>query len=304
MQTTAASTHPAFDVVVIGGGPAGLVAATYLARFRRTVCVVDAGRSRLAKIPRSHNYPGFAEGIAGPQLLLNLREQVARYPIVVEAGDAHRLTHCADGFRIEWSGGEARARSVLLATGASDVEPTMPHVAEAVRNGALRYCPVCDGFEVVGQEVGVIADGPAGVREALYLRDFTDRLTVFLQQGAEAIGDDERLRMREAGIRWVDEPIRSIRVWNGRVTISHRDGESSCDSVYCALGMKVHSDLALQLAARVDDSGYLQVDAHQRTSVPSLYAAGDVASGLNQISVAVGAAAIAAAAIHQQLRTR
>jgi len=173
-----------------------------------------------------------------------------------------------------------------------------------VRNGALRYCPVCDGFEVVGQEVGVIADGPAGVREALYLRDFTDRLTVFLQQGAEAIGDDERLRMREAGIRWVDEPIRSIRVWNGRVTISHRDGESSCDSVYCALGMKVHSDLALQLAARVDDSGYLQVDAHQRTSVPSLYAAGDVASGLNQISVAVGAAAIAAAAIHQQLRTR
>ena len=96
---------------------------------------------------------------------------------------------------------------MLLATGASDVEPTMPHVAEALRNGALRYCPVCDGFEVVGQEVGVIADGPAGVREALYLRDFTDQLTVFLQPGARAISDDEHLRMHEAGIRWVDAPI-------------------------------------------------------------------------------------------------
>src|SRR6187401_2365917 len=80
MHGTAASTHPIFNVVVIGGGPAGLVAATYLARFRRTVCVVDADRSRLAKIPRSHDNPGFADGIAGPQSLLNLREQVARYP--------------------------------------------------------------------------------------------------------------------------------------------------------------------------------------------------------------------------------
>lgn len=190
-----------------------------------------------------------------------------------------------------------------MATGASDVEPAMPHVAEALREGALRYCPVCDGFEVIDQDVGVIADGPPGVREALYLRDFTDRLTVFVAGGGSRLDAGDRRRLAQAGIACVGEPIRSIRLWNRRITVSHGDGETVCDSVYCALGMRIHSDLAVQLGAHTDESGYLVTDAHQRTSVPGLYAAGDVVSGLNQIAVAAGGAAIAASAIHQALRS-
>ncbi|NUZ07320.1 FAD-dependent oxidoreductase [Piscinibacter koreensis] len=290
------------DVVVVGGGPAGLIGATYLARFCRSVRVVDAGRSRAAKIPRSHNYPGFADGIAGADLLASLRAQVERYAIATSVGEVERIEPEGDGFVVTWVDGALRARAVLLATGASDIEPPLPYAAEALRDGALRYCPVCDGFEVVGQAVGVIGDGRPAVNEALYLRDFTDRLTVFMAAGAAGIGDDDRRRLAAAGIGWVAEPVRSLRLWEQRVTVCHGDAETVCDSVYSAFGMRVHADLAVRLGAEVDAAGYLATDRHQQTSVPGLYAAGDVASGLNQISVASGGAAIAAAAIHQALR--
>jgi len=162
---------------------------------------------------------------------------------------------------------------------------------------------VCDGFEVVDQAVGVIGDGPAGVREALYLRNFTDRLTVFMGHGESRLSDSDRRGLADAGIAWVAEPIRSVRLWNQQVTVSHGEGETICDSVYAALGMRVHSDLARELGAEADEHGYLVTDKHQCTTVPGLYAAGDVASGLNQIAVAAGGAAIAAAAIHQALRS-
>ena len=293
-----------FDVVVVGGGPAGLVGATYLARFRRSVLLVDANRSRVAKIPRSHNYPGVVDGVAGVDLLAALREQAAKYRVRTETGTVDRLGQDPEGFQVSWAGHTVRARAVLLGTGASDVEPAMPHASEALRDGALRYCPVCDGFEVIGQAVGVIADGPRGVSEALYLRHFTERLTLFLASGESALGDLDRRRLAEAGIRCVLEPIRSVRLWNRRVTVGHGEAETVCDSVYCALGMRVHSDLAVQLGTAVDEAGYLVTDKHQRTSVPGLYAAGDVASGLNQITVAAGEAATAAAAIHQALRSK
>jgi thioredoxin reductase (NADPH) len=293
-----------FDAIVVGGGPAGLVGAVYLARFRRSVLVIDAGESRVAKIPRSHNYPGFPQGIPGAQLLADLRSQVARYDVRTEAARVDSLECHGDLFEVAWTSGRAQARTVLLSTGASDIEPAMPYVAEAVRDGALRYCPVCDGYEVIEQAVGVIADGAAGVREALYLRHFTSRLTLFMEHGSRRLGAEDRQRLAEAGIALVDDPIRSLRLWNQRVTVCHGDEETMCDSVYGALGMRVHSDLAIRVGARTDDDGYLQTDSHQCTTVPRLFAAGDVASGLNQISVAVGTAAIAASAMHRALGQR
>ena len=292
-----------FDVVVVGGGPAGLIGATYLARFRRSVLVIDDDRSRVAKIPRSHNYPAAVDGMAGAELLASLRRQADKYRIARKTGTVDELAQDAAGFRVSWAGRRIAASAVLLATGASDIEPSMPHLSEALRDGALRYCPVCDGFEVVGQAVGVIGDGPHGASEALYLRHFTDRLTLFLASAHAPLSDADRRRLSEAGIACVVEPIRSIRLWNRRVTIVHGQAETVCDSVYSALGMRVHSDLALRLGASVDESGYLVTDKRQQTSVPGLYAAGDVASGLNQITVAAGEAAIAASAIHQALRS-
>ena len=293
--------HERADVLVVGGGPAGLTAAIYLARFRRSVIVLDAVQSRVARIPRSHNYPGIVGGIAGSSLLESLRQQLDAYPVRRVNASVEHAWHDADGFGVRWPAGSARGELMLLATGVDDIAPAVPHVLESVRNGTLRYCPVCDGYEVIGREVGVYADGSAGVGEAIYLRHFTPHLTLFLQDGAAALADGDRRRLAEAGIRCIEEPVRSIRSWNGRVTVAHGESETSCDSLYCALGVRVHGALALALGADCDETGYLVVDAHQQTTVDGLYAAGDVTQGLNQIVVATGDAAIAASAMHRRL---
>ncbi|RYF62943.1 MAG: NAD(P)/FAD-dependent oxidoreductase, partial [Comamonadaceae bacterium] len=209
------------DVVIVGGGPAGLTAAIYLARFRRSVLLVDANQSRISKIPQSHNYPGFVDGIAGSTLLEALRKQLRQYPVRSILSTAEGVLHGPDGFTVRWKGGSARGKCLLLATGVTDIPPSMPHVLEALRAGALRYCPVCDGYEVIDRAVGVYADGAHGVGEAIYLRHFTADLVLFMDGGARMLSVEERLRLSRAGIVWAEEPVRSIRHWNGQVTVVH-----------------------------------------------------------------------------------
>lgn len=302
------------DVLVIGGGPAGLTAALYLARFRRSVVLVDAGDSRVAKIPRSHNYPGFVDGIPGHSLLETLRAQMQRYPIRTVRAAIERIGRVApaDGvsgpaegrgfFHAHWrGGGSVRAPFVLLATGVEDIPPPMPHVRQALEDGLLRYCPVCDAYEAIGQAIGVIAEGTHGVGEAIYLRHFSADVTLFLAPGDAVLSDDDRERLVRAGIRWTQAPVDAIRREGDRVVIHHAGGSSACDTLYCALGLQIHAGLAAGLGAALDASGYVVVDAHGATTVPGLYAAGDVAQGLNQIAVAAGGAAIASSAIHLAL---
>jgi thioredoxin reductase (NADPH) len=298
------SHQPRYDAIVIGGGPAGLIAATYLARFRRSTLLVHAGPGRAAAIPRSHNYPGFPDGVTGVELVASLRAQALRYAVDEVAGRVERIEPLHQGgqeFRVHWATGRAVGRTVLLATGASDVAPDMPYVADALREGALRYCPVCDGYEVIDQHVGVLTDGPAGAREALYLRHYTPHITVFKSGSGVRLDDAVRSQLAGAGIVVAEAPVDSIRLWNGRATVRHGGLETTCDTVYGALGLRVHSDLATALGAEADEDGYLQVDRHGRTTVPGLYAAGDVAQGLNQISVAAGGAATATSAMHLAL---
>ncbi|MBT2323637.1 NAD(P)/FAD-dependent oxidoreductase [Variovorax paradoxus] len=295
---------PTLDVAIIGGGPAGLVAAVYLARLRRSVAVFDASESRLATIPRTRNYPGFPDGIPGPALLAALREQADRYPIERVAGRVEALERTDLGFRLSCPGSEATARLVLLATGTSDIVPAMPHLAHAVRTGLLRYCPVCDGYEVIDRKVGVVANGPAGMREALYLRHFTSDLTLFMTPDAQALAPAEHERLLQAGIRLAEGAVGSIREWDGHISVRHGNQQTACESLYSALGLKVHSALATSVGARTDESGYVLTDRHQETDAAGLYAAGDVVLGLNQITVAAGTAAIAGAAMHLALSRR
>ena len=291
-----------YDALVIGGGPAGLAGALYLARFRRRVLLVDEGRGRAARISCTHNLPGFPEGVAGGALVAAMREQAGRHGVEFAAGRVAGLAHAPDGgFEATWARQRAWGASVLLATGASDRAPPMPYLADALRRGALRYCPVCDGYEASGQRVGVIGDGEHGAQEALYLRHFSDRVTLFGLAGALELAPATRRALRRAGVECVEAPLASVRLWRGTVRVRHADGQTTCDTVYCALGMDVHSQLAVALGARHDEGGCLWTDRHQRTSVPGLYAAGDVVRGLNQISVATGGAAIAAAAMHLAL---
>jgi len=287
------------DCLIVGGGPAGLTAAIYLARYRRTLTVIDAGESRASLIPESHNYPGF-KGIAGAAILARLRDQAECYGARIESGSVTHIEKCADGhFALSSTAGEIEAKSVLFATGLVDDEPGIPGLRDAIRCGAIRFCPICDAFEATDQRIGVIGPFASVAKKALFLRTYTRNVTIFPTGGAcnpELIDE-----LRASGIALAATP-RQICCDGSKVRITLDDGSTQeLDTVYPALGCQIRSDLAVGLGARHSEIGTLLVDQHQRASIPRLYAAGDVVTDLHQLSVAFGHAAVAATAIHNSL---
>jgi thioredoxin reductase (NADPH) len=293
-----------FDCAVVGAGPAGLTAAVYLGRFLRRVVVLHDEQARAAWIPRSHNLPGWPEGVGGPELLARLHEQAVQYGAEIRAGRAEHLRRADDGvFELHDEAGLVRARKVLLATGVKDNEPDLPDLFQAVRRGLIRICPICDGYEVRGQAVGVIGNGAKGAREALFLRTYTDRLTL-VHVGAPTNLDAEwRRRLAQAGVEVVETPIQRVEIENDRVAAFAWDGVTRrLDTIYSALGTTPRARLAREAGAATAEDGRLVVTDHQETSVPGLYAAGDLVKGLNQIATAMAEAAIAATDVHNCLR--
>ena len=289
------------DILIVGAGPAGLTAATYLARFRRRVLVADGGAPRACWIPVSHNMPGFPQGITGDAILGRMTEQAQEYGAVIETGRVESLTRDGDGFVVRLNGRELRIRAVLLATGVTDHHPDLPGVERAIERSLVRICPICDGYEAIDKAVAVIGDDDKGMREAAFLRTYSDRVTLIHTGPAKALtGRDEMARM---GIELICAPLDHVRLEDDRVTALSWDGTfRAFDLVYSALGTSANVELAQALNARESGDGRLTVDERQMTNVEGLYAAGDVVRGLNQIAVATAEAAVAATAIHNALR--
>jgi thioredoxin reductase (NADPH) len=293
-----------YDCVVVGAGPAGLTAAIYLARFRRDFVVVDSGASRAAWIPASHNHPGFPDGVRGKTLLARIRRQAQKYGARIESGRVEGLETLRDGFSLDTSLGKLRARKVILATGVLDNELPLPGLEEAVAKGLVRICPICDGFEVSGQSVGVIGHDAHAGAEARFLKTWSDDVTLVHVGQPDALPDEERRRLAKAGVEVVEAPVDRVLIEKRRITALCFGGKDRrFDSVYSALGVSPRVQLAVKAGARLDKAtSRLVVSEHQQTSVPGLYAAGDVVRGLNQISVAEGEGAIAATDVHNALR--
>jgi thioredoxin reductase (NADPH) len=292
------------DCLVVGAGPAGLTAAIYLARFRRRIAVYDAGNSRASYIPTTRNYPGFPDGISGEELLARLRAQAHNYGARITTGLVDGLELAGEAFTARAGGEVVRARKVLLATGIVDKAPQMANLREAIDAGCIRLCPVCDGHEVIDRKVAMY--GPAGdaVSHAIFMRTFTPDLTLLVPRGDAPLDAQGRGELERAGIRYLDSPVCEIAMdadRHARVRLDD-DSEERFATVYPVLGCRIRSELAVGLGARTTEAGDIRVDAHQQTSVPGLYAAGDVVAALNQLSVAVGHAAIAATHIHNALR--
>ena len=296
-------TDDLLDCLVVGAGPAGLTAAVYLARYRRRLLVVDGGDSRLKWIPRTRNVPGYPDGIGGTELLDRLREHAARYHVPVEQGRIEVVEGGDGAFSARVAGRVVRARKVLLATGASDVEPELPGLRESLATGNVRFCPVCDGFETQRRRVAVLGRDLHGVRESLFVAGFDNQVT-WLSLGTHGnVSPEDLTRLRERNVLIAEQIPLHIRCDPGRgVEVEMVDGRKlGFDVLYPALGMRHASELACELGAQAADDGQLVVDDHLQTTVPGLYAAGDVAAGLNQIAVAYGQAAIAATAMHNAL---
>jgi thioredoxin reductase (NADPH) len=290
------------DCLIVGGGPAGLTAATYLGRYRRSVMLVDAGESRAALIPESHNYPGYA-GIAGRDLLKLLRRQAGDFGAELIDGRVDALEPDGDQLLLARLGSKTvRARNVLLATGIVDNDPPLPGIRIAVQKGTLRYCPICDGYEVSDQRIGVFGPVQTGGKKALFLRTYSANVTLLLTE-APTDTDGEMLQtLDECGVN-VSSALRfDLEEQGTQIEALFADGtRHEFDVMYPALGCEVRSGLATALGATADEAGCLLVDPHQRTAAPGILAAGDVVSDLHQLSVAVGHAAIASTAIHNSL---
>jgi thioredoxin reductase (NADPH) len=294
------------DTLIVGGGPGGLTAAIYLRRFRRSVTLFDKGHSRLDLIPVTHNFPGFPDGIRGRDLLANLRCQLGKYGGAVTEGEVISLRRERQCFVAETSEGVLHARTVLLATGIVDAGLPIENWREAVAAGAVRLCPVCDGFDVQDKRIAIVCSPNNPVGHALFMRTFSKSVTLFEREKESALSPAERRKLDQAQVRHESSPLLGVTMTQQMRPVLHTaDGEDHhFDVLYPMLGASARSELALPLGAKTGDCMGLVADAHQCTSVPGLYAIGDVVVGLNQISVAVGQAAVAATAIHNSLPRR
>lgn len=300
------SPDPVHDVVIVGGGPAGLTAAVYLARYHLKPLVIDAGDSRAASIPLSRNIAGFPAGIAGDGLLRRMRDHARRFGTTLVSGRVAEVHRADGGFRISGDlDGTAplMARRLLLATGVRNHQPRMREAdhAAALADGRLRYCPICDGYEATDQRIAVLGTGRHALGEALFLRSYSASVTLIAPDGLHQLKAADRARLASAGVALLDGPVADLELVDGGIEVASPEGRFCFDTLYPALGSTATSGLASALGAGMADSGTIIVDRHQRTDVPGLYAAGDVVLGLDQISHAIGAGGIAATTIRNDL---
>jgi len=299
---------PILDCLIVGGGPAGLTAAIYLARFHLDILVVDGGKSRAASIPCTRNHAGYPEGIEGKELLRRMREQACKYGAKIETEFVTKLEHDQQAglFTATWGSGCAVARTVLLATGVSNRRPPMDQELhdDALARGLVRYCPICDGYEVTDKRVGVIGSDSHGVGEALFIRSYTADVTLIAPDKAMRLGAADHEKLRQAGIECVDGPAHAVAITGNCIVVDTAEGHYTFDSIYPALGSDTHVQLAEMVGADLSKEDCIKVDSHQRTSVPGLYAAGDVVIGLDQISHAMGEGGVAATTIRNDLGER
>lgn len=286
------------DCLIIGAGPAGISAALYLSRFRRSLRIVEHEESRALLIPKSHNYPAFVDGISGQSLLKRLKKQLNSYDISLERKKIVEI-HKINNYFL--SNQEIKSKTVILATGVKDVEPELPGLQEAIKSGLVRHCPVCDAYEVIDKKIGIIGNSPSILKEALFLKRYSCDVTLITESKIQFSSLDLK-KIKESNLKMIELPILKIKK-KERHNLSfcfEKLGSVNFDTIYSALGCSKNNELSLQLGAN-HSKGELIVDCFQQTSVAGLYAAGDIVSGLNQICVAQAQGAIAASAINSLL---
>jgi thioredoxin reductase len=285
---------------VLGGGVAGLNGALVLGRARRDVLLLDAGRQ--SNRP-AHAVGGLLaqEGTAPAALYAAGHAQLAGYPsVTIEAGEALAVERLDDWlFRARLaSGADVRARSVLLATGMDYVAPDLPGIAERW-GGAVFHCPFCHGWEVRDGALAVLGDGEPGMIKALLLRSWSDDV-VLLGSGFD---DAARAKLDAAGVRIDERPVAAVT--GAGATVVFAGGEQlPRDGLLVAAPLVQRSPLAAELGLELTPAGTVAVDEYARTSVPGLFAAGDVAGSTPMVAAALGAGAAAGAYVHQSLLAR
>ncbi len=296
-----------YDVLVVGAGSAGLSAALTLGRCRRRVLLADGGPTRNAPSPAVHSF-FTRDGIRPAQLLQLGHEQLAPYP-EVEAKELKikRLTKLAHGFRATGETGqglpfEATTRRVLLATGIEDILPPLPGFRE-LWGGSVLHCPYCHGYEVRDQPLAVYGQGKAVVGLALLISRWSANVVV-VTNGPGHLTDYARQRLRRQGIGLRQEPIARLvgTPKTGLRCVEFTDGTFlECKALFLHPPQEQRSPLAADLGARLTGKGAVWVDKNAQTTVPGLYAAGDMVPGQQQALLAAASGSKAAICMNEAL---
>jgi len=287
-----------YDVAVIGGGAAGLSAALVLGRARRRVAVVDAGAPRNAAASHMHGFLS-RDGMPPADLLAVGREEAADYGVAFIEG---QVVSIEPGFSVTLADGEAlEARRLLLATGATDELPPIPGLRERWGKDFL-HCPYCHGWEVRDQPLGVLSTGTGSVEHAQLIRQWSDDLIFFTH--TDDLTDPEREQLEARGIRVVDGEVRGLDVQDDRLRgVVLGDGRTvERNALFVRPDIRPRLDgLVEQLDIEVHDHGFVRVDGAGRTSVPGVWAAGNVANPRAQVITAAGEGSAAAISINADL---
>ena len=296
-----------WDCLIVGAGPGGLSAALYMARFLRRVLVLHDGTSRTLRISKTHNVPGFPDGVAGPDLIARMTEHAMRFGAQVREARVVSASRARDRFELETDdGARFSAPTLILATGLFMNQIALAHdVHEAAMcAGVVRYCPICDGYEHSHDRIAVVGCDEQGAKEALFLRRYSSDITL-VPRAFNELDAQERSELQEAGITTLESALDHFEFRSDTMQVYLKEQAEPLvfDVVYPALGTRQRTELAQSLGVVVNDAGAVDARAPYGTTVAGLYCIGDIVDGLDQISVAMGHGAIAATKAHNFLRT-
>jgi len=292
------------DAIVIGGSFAGLSAATYIARARRSVCVIDTGLPRNRFAEHSHGF--FAQDGSSPRAMLTTaRSQLAQYPTVTFIdSEATSATTSQDGFVVTLATGQTvESVRLVLAFGISDELPAVPGLAERWGTSVL-HCPYCHGYEVSGQRLGVLYLTPKSIMQSMLISEWGPT-TLYLDGTAEP-EPDVLAELAKRGVAIERAPVSAL---HGRgpalSSIELADGRTSeLDALYIGPRTRLNSSIPQQLGCELEDAPLgpiVRVDAERMTTVPGVYAAGDITRGAHTVTWAAADGVTAGLAVHRSL---
>ncbi len=296
-----------YDVVVVGGGAAGLAGALALVRSRRSVLVVDGGRPRNAPSPHAHNYLT-RDGATPAEIVALGRAEVIGYGGRVESGEVLALVRDVDGFRVELADRTVAARRLLVATGSVDELPDVPGLAEHWGRDVV-HCPYCHGWEVRDGRIGVLATTANAVHQTLMFAQLSDHVSVLAPNGLIATAE-EREQLVALGVAVITSQVLRIESdASGLTGVRLADGFLALDSLAVQTVCRARADLLAPLGLQPQDvfvgehlfGTQIEADPTGATSVPGVWVAGNVASVSAQVITSAGAGLMAGARINADL---
>jgi thioredoxin reductase (NADPH) len=291
-----------FDVIIIGGGPAGLSAAVYTSRFLRSTLLIDKHDGRWNTYEHNHNYLGFPEGVLTRTLREKGLEQAQKYGTEYVIEEVKDIQKVDDGFLISVFESQYKSRCLILATGVTDIFPHFEQWQECIGN-SIFWCITCDGYETLNKKMIVTGTTDEAACDALQFLCYTKDIVFVTNSQEHEISHEFLERLEKHNIKFIHEKITDIIHGQGVLKEIKLETQSlRADRIFCEEGSVPNNVLANNLGVKLNEIGFIEVDHEQRTNIPFVYAAGDICAGFeNQIATAVHTGSIAAQSANYDL---